>query len=309
MPFTVKIIGNGNAGKKQRAALETLPSMFKILNDGDRDAPDIATICTPNYAHAGNAIEHLCTHHTHVIIEKPICVSLNLIDCLIRMAAHAQRTVFPIFQYRFTQHDEIGARDFFGIEIVRDSNYYSGWRGQSQYALGGSLLSHGIHLIDLIMKERGMPIAVTMLDRPRHGTTIEVEQNINVILKFNTEPHEVQISIQIYKDKTDPDNAALQTFNFGNSHQGYIIQFIGIHEAITADPIPTLIGLPTLAEARQSMEVITALYYAAMTKEWVSLPLLDDHPFHRGWQQFFEQRRQHIQAFQKTHESPDHPAG
>ena len=39
----------------------------------------------------------------------------------------------------------------------------------------------------------------------------------------------------------------------------------------------------TLADARRSLELATALYYSAATGTLVSMPIGADHPYHRGW--------------------------
>ena len=51
------------------------------------------------------------------------------------------------------------------------------------------------------------------------------------------------------------------------------------HQALeTAGPLPV-----TLADARRSLELITALYHAAETGEAVSLPIRADHPKYGSW--------------------------
>ena len=45
-----------------------------------------------------------------------------------------------------------------------------------------------------------------------------------------------------------------------------------------AAPLPV-----TLADARRSIELLTAAYYSATTGEPVALPLAPDHPFYAGW--------------------------
>ena len=40
----------------------------------------------------------------------------------------------------------------------------------------------------------------------------------------------------------------------------------------------------TLADARAAIELCTALYHAARTREPVSLPIAADHPLYGGWQ-------------------------
>ena len=60
-------------------------------------------------------------------------------------------------------------------------------------------------------------------------------------------------------------------------------QFSGLvgayHEALT-----TGAKLPiTLADARQSLELATALYHSAATGVVVALPIAPDHPSYAGW--------------------------
>jgi predicted dehydrogenase len=43
-------------------------------------------------------------------------------------------------------------------------------------------------------------------------------------------------------------------------------------------------GLPvTLADARRSLELVTALYHSAATGAAVTLPIEADHPRYNGW--------------------------
>jgi hypothetical protein len=39
----------------------------------------------------------------------------------------------------------------------------------------------------------------------------------------------------------------------------------------------------TLADARRSVELVTALYYSAATGTLVPMPIGADHPYYRGW--------------------------
>jgi len=52
------------------------------------------------------------------------------------------------------------------------------------------------------------------------------------------------------------------------------------HEALTTGG-----ALPvTLADGRQSLELVTALYHSAATGNLVHLPIERDHPAYNGWQ-------------------------
>ena len=57
-------------------------------------------------------------------------------------------------------------------------------------------------------------------------------------------------------------------------------QFADFHVALeTGGELPV-----TLADARASVELLTALYHSAATGDAVALPLAPDHPRYRGWQ-------------------------
>ena len=57
-------------------------------------------------------------------------------------------------------------------------------------------------------------------------------------------------------------------------------QFYRFYHAIRNDT-----ELPvTLNEARAALELITALYESAWTRQAISLPISDDHPYYSGWQ-------------------------
>jgi predicted dehydrogenase len=62
--------------------------------------------------------------------------------------------------------------------------------------------------------------------------------------------------------------------------EGFAGQFDRYHRALTSGA-----ELPvTLADARASIELMTALYHAARTCQPVTLPLGPDHPLYGGWQ-------------------------
>jgi predicted dehydrogenase len=64
-----------------------------------------------------------------------------------------------------------------------------------------------------------------------------------------------------------------------SGHQGFAGQFAAFHHAIeTGGPMPV-----TLDDARQSIELASALYHAAATGERVALPLTASHANYQGW--------------------------
>jgi predicted dehydrogenase len=58
--------------------------------------------------------------------------------------------------------------------------------------------------------------------------------------------------------------------------QGQLLRFADALDAGADPPV-------TLADARASLELITALYWSARTGEDVELPIDDAHPLYKGW--------------------------
>ena len=56
-------------------------------------------------------------------------------------------------------------------------------------------------------------------------------------------------------------------------------QFLRFADSLDAGEPPPV----TLADARASLELLTALYWSARTGDDVVLPIGDDHPFYQGW--------------------------
>ncbi|MEO5740536.1 MAG: gfo/Idh/MocA family oxidoreductase, partial [Vicinamibacterales bacterium] len=72
-------------------------------------------------------------------------------------------------------------------------------------------------------------------------------------------------------------DAALAEFQPELEH--YAGQFVRFHSALeNGTPLPA-----TLADARQSLELITAIYYSSETGQPVDLPLPKSHPNYATW--------------------------
>jgi predicted dehydrogenase len=72
-------------------------------------------------------------------------------------------------------------------------------------------------------------------------------------------------------------NQALRDFDIG--HQLYTGQFERFHAALgTGEELPV-----TLADARRSLELLTAIYHSSQTGQPVDLPIEADHPRFEGW--------------------------
>lgn len=186
-PYRIAVLGSG-IGAEHVAGLAALPRHFRVGwicdLDGDRAAAlaatcgarattqidaalsdpevDIVDICLPPHLHVPMTLQALAAGK-HVVCEKPLAGSVEDADKIVQAATAAQRSVFPVFQYRYGIATRILAalqrRSFLGPLRVatlethwnRGPDYYSvPWRGTKSHELGGVVLSHAIHIHDLL---------------------------------------------------------------------------------------------------------------------------------------------------------------
>ena len=125
-------------------------------------AVDLIDICLPPLLHAEIAKRALGAGK-HVICEKPLAGSIAEAVSIAEAAGAARRHVFPVFQYRFgpafaayaalRRAGLLGAPRVATLEThwSRGAEYYAvPWRGARAHELGGAVLSHAIHIHDLL---------------------------------------------------------------------------------------------------------------------------------------------------------------
>lgn len=147
-----------------------------------KERPDLVAICTESGKHAAIAIDCI-EAGCHVIIEKPIALSLADADAIIRHAKERGVKVCTSHQNRFNksiqkireavEQGRFG-KMFYGtahIRWCRDENYYkqATWRGTWEQD-GGALMNQCIHNIDLLRWMMGDEVeeVVGMTDRLNH---------------------------------------------------------------------------------------------------------------------------------------------
>lgn len=129
----------------------------------ENKAIDIIDICLPPPLHVPVALGAL-EKDKHVILEKPIAGSLHDADRLGEAEKKSNGRIFPIFQYRFGRAfsaiDRLREAQFLSRPLVaslethwnRGEDYYNNpWRGTWDHEFGGVVLSHAIHIHDLLM--------------------------------------------------------------------------------------------------------------------------------------------------------------
>ncbi|MGW7680478.1 Gfo/Idh/MocA family protein [Kribbella sp. NPDC054772] len=160
---------------------------------------DAVAICLPSALHADNAIEALHAGK-HVIVEKPVDITLAAADRLIAAQCETGRTVAVISQRRFqppvTQIRtaiDTGAlgRVTSGIAesaFFRPQSYYDGddWRGTLAIDGGGALMNQGIHALDLLVWMLGRPVQVSAQTGRLAHEGIEVEDLAGASILFES---------------------------------------------------------------------------------------------------------------------------
>lgn len=162
-----------------------------------RDDVDVVTICVPSGLHAEVGVA-AASAGKHLIVEKPIDVTLDAADGLIGAARAADVKLTVISQHRFDPgfvelrrliDDGVLGPLLLGeasTKWYRSQAYYDSgtWRGT--WALdGGSLMNQGIHYVDLLLACMG-PVAEVTAISATQTHQIEVEDVALALLRFSS---------------------------------------------------------------------------------------------------------------------------
>lgn len=159
--------------------------------------PEVDVICitTPSGAHLEPALIAIRAGK-HVVVEKPIEITLERADQLLRAARDAGVKVAAIFQARLGS-GAIAVKAAidegrFGrlvlasayVKWSRTAAYYTGWKGTLALDGGGAVINQAIHAIDLLQWFAGMPAEVFCFKTRRVHERIEAEDTASAALKF-----------------------------------------------------------------------------------------------------------------------------
>lgn len=324
--FEVEAVCDRDEAKaRQTAALYHIPRWYADFDDVcELSGLDVIDICTPPGEHFAQIRQALAAGK-HVICEKPLVGSLSQVDELAVAEEQSGRRLMPIFQYRFgggiqklrfLRDEGIAGRAYVAtVEVAwrRRTEYYAvPWRGKWATELGGTLMAHAIHALDMLCFILGParsafartatlvhPIEVEdcasasleMADgslvslSATVGSTVEITRHrfcfSNLTAESNTRP---------YESGNDPWNftgdtpeiereIAAALARFTPQPDGFEGQFSRFYSALASDGI-----LPvTLEDVRTVLELITAMYHSSQTARPVGLPLSPDHAKYRGW--------------------------
>jgi len=158
---------------------------------------DVVTVCTPHAAHEAGVLM-AARHHTHVLCEKPVAVSVEQAQRMVAATAAAGVRFGVLFQRRFwpaalrirraIDEGRLGAPICGGVlvRLNRDADYYAEpSRGRRATEGGGVLMTQAIHHIDLLQWFMGPARRVTgRCATLVHRGIIDVEDTAGAVVKF-----------------------------------------------------------------------------------------------------------------------------
>jgi len=163
-----------------------------------RERIDAVIICTPHPAHKEAAITAM-QHGAHVLVEKPLAVTLEDCDAMMETAARTGRKLGMISQRRFypscrrikeaIDAGKLGT-PMLGLVVMygwRDEAYYRSdpWRGKWQEEGGGVLVNQAPHQLDLLQWFMGSEFEELYgVWQNINHPYIEVEDTASAIVRF-----------------------------------------------------------------------------------------------------------------------------
>jgi predicted dehydrogenase len=157
---------------------------------------DVVNVCTPSGMHGQQACR-IMRSGRHVVVEKPMEISLDRINEMLRVQEETGVKMTVISQHRWDPASlyihrlmEEGAfgRLVLGNAVVpwwRTQEYYDsgGWRGTWQLDGGGILMNQSIHYIDILQWLMG-PVRSVYAHAETLAHRIETEDTAAAVLRF-----------------------------------------------------------------------------------------------------------------------------
>jgi predicted dehydrogenase len=158
---------------------------------------DAVCICTPSGAHLAPA-EQAARAGKHVVVEKPLEITLKRCDALIAACRRNRVALCTIFPSRFSDANIELKRALdagrFGrltlgdatVKWWRPQSYYDGggWRGTWELDGGGALMNQAIHNVDLLQSLMGPVREAAAFTGLLAHERIEVEDTAAAALRF-----------------------------------------------------------------------------------------------------------------------------
>ena len=173
---------------------EAYDDLKKMLANDDID---VVTICTPSGAHMEPAVA-AANAGKHVIVEKPLEITLKRCDKIIDACEKNGVVVSAIFPSRFHESSRLMKQAIdkgrFGrltlggsyVKWFRTQEYYDSgaWRGTWELDGGGALMNQAIHSVDLLTWLMGPAKSITARTSTLAHERIDVEDVAVASIEF-----------------------------------------------------------------------------------------------------------------------------
>ena len=288
---------------------------------------DIIDICLPPHLHFSVCKKSL-EAGKHVICEKPLVSNLKEVDELERISKATGKTIFPVFQYRygpgFSKLKALINSGLAGKPLVaslethwnRGKEYYSkAWRGTWEGEQGGAILSHSIHIHDLISMIFG-PVSNVFAKLTTRVNNIEVEDCAALSIEMNngalvTSSITLGAAEDVSRIKICFDNLTVESggspdkpYNPADDEWKFLARepvtqnqvdeilskvkltkswYAGMFEEIAKKLDGDSSDEVTLLNARESLEFVTAVYNSSREEKNIYLPIKKDNPLYNSW--------------------------
>ncbi|MDB4870470.1 MAG: oxidoreductase [Gemmatimonadales bacterium] len=182
---------------KQAGAQWNVPHFTSYERMLAESKPDIVTIATPSGLHAEQGVA-AAKAGKHVVMEKPMAISLTGADALVQACDKAGVQLFVVKQNRLNPPVQLLRRavdkNRFGriymanctVHWARPQEYYdqAPWRGTWEFD-GGAFMNQASHYVDLVQWLMG-PVESVMAKTATLARRIETEDSGIAILKFRS---------------------------------------------------------------------------------------------------------------------------
>jgi predicted dehydrogenase len=288
---------------------------------------DIIDICLPPHLHF-SACKKSLESGKHVICEKPLVSSLREVDELEKISKTTGKIIFPVFQYRyglgFSKLKGLIKSGLTGKPLVaslethwnRGEEYYSkAWRGTWEGEQGGVILSHSIHIHDLISMIFG-PVSNLFAKLTTRVNNIEVEDcaalsiemengalvTSSITLGAANDTSRLRfcfdgLTAESAASPNKPYNPADDEWTFlarepvtQNQIDKVLLKidkpkswYAGMFNEIANKLDGKNSDEVTLLDARKSLEFVTAVYDSSRLGKNISLPIDKSNPLYNSW--------------------------
>ena len=157
---------------------------------------DLVYICLPPFAHS-DEVEQACRHGVHVLIEKPIALTMDLAQAMAAQveASGVKSQVGFMYRYgdaalwleRYMRDAGVGGRAFLTARYACNALHSPWWRDRTKS--GGQLVEQVIHLFDLARFFLGEPARVySMQENLFHRDVADytVEDASGTVVRFES---------------------------------------------------------------------------------------------------------------------------